>query len=296
MLTADAGSAAMSGRGSAMAAGALYLAVALWVMRVVLPAPGSLLPYPFHLEGNAFLRIYQLDQRLVVWTIARNARALLASPTHIFHSEQCHPIRNALAFGEHMLGDGLLGLVPYWLTGEPILTCNVVLLFTQWLPAIAMYALIRQWTGSGEAALVAGFLFAFHPLRILDPGRPFIHGNHWIPLALLFAQRLFVRGRWHDALGLTAFVALSLLESFYQVLVLLLIGAPFGFSLLLRHLRRVPRLAPQLLVFVALVGTVAAAVFGPYLRAAVVWGTLTGRVSFLLPPRQLWVGWVTYPR
>ena len=57
MLTADAGSAAMSGRGSAMAAGALYLALALWAMRVVLPAPGSLLSYPVHLEGNAFLRL-----------------------------------------------------------------------------------------------------------------------------------------------------------------------------------------------------------------------------------------------
>jgi len=295
MLTADAGSAAMSGRGSAMAAGALYLALALWAMRVVLPAPGSLLSYPVHLEGNAFLRIYQLDQRLVVWTIARNARALLASPTHIFNSEQCHPIRNALAFGEHMLGDGLLGLVPYWLTGEPILTCNVVLLFTQWLPAIAMYALIRQWTGSGEAALVAGFLFAFHPLRIGDPAHPFVHGNHWIPLALLFAQRLFVRGRWLDALGLTAFVALSLLESVYQDFVLLLIGVPFGLSLLVRHLRRLPRLAPQLLVFAATVGAVAAAVFGPYLRVAAAWGTLAGHFSPPLRPWQLWHGRVNYP-
>src|SRR5213594_67486 len=137
----------MSARGSAMAAGALYLAVALWATRVVLPAPGSLLPYPLHLEDKAFLRIYQGDQRLVVWTIARNARALLASPMRIFDSEQCHPIRNALAFGEHMLGDGLLGLVPYWLTGEPILTYNVVLMLTLWLPAVAMYALVGSGRG-----------------------------------------------------------------------------------------------------------------------------------------------------
>src|SRR5919197_5714617 len=101
----------MSGRGGATAAGALYLAVALWAMRVVLPAPSSLLPYPLYLEGKDFLRIYQGDQRLAVWTITRNARALLAAPMRIFDSGQCYPIRNALAFGENLLGDGLHALV-----------------------------------------------------------------------------------------------------------------------------------------------------------------------------------------
>jgi len=58
-----------------------------------------------------------------------------------------------------------------------------------------MYALVYFWTGSVSAAFVAGLLFGIHPGRIGDPAHPYVHGNQWTPLALLFAHRLFARRR-----------------------------------------------------------------------------------------------------
>jgi len=69
-------------------------------------------------------------------------------------------------------------------------------------------------------------------------------------------------------------ICLQLLESFYQVLALALLGGVYGLFLLVRHRRALLALLPKL-------GAVAAAslaatwlVFGPYLAARAQWGVL----------------------
>ncbi len=271
----------------------LYLAGALWAMRVVLPAPATLFPQPAYLDRWAISS--RSDQDFVAWGVARNARTLLTDPLALFDANQCYPVDDAMTFGEHMFGEGLLGVVPYVLTRDPIITYNVVVVLTYWIAALAMYVLVRHWTGSVDAAFVAGLVFAFHPARITDPVHLYAEGNHWTPLALLFAHRLFVTARWRDAFALSLFISLQLLESFYQVLGLALVGGLYGVFLLVRNIRRLPGLAPQLLFCVVTVATVTAALLGPYLHTRDTWNVLSGRRPGLLLSNTYYFGQPHYP-
>jgi hypothetical protein len=267
-------------RAHALAAG-VYLGVALWAMRAVLPAPATTLPYAAALdryetpliEHNEyrFTQIEKDDQQFVVSVLAHHARALPTAPWTLFDPDHCHPMANALTLGEHMLGAGLLAVVPWALTRDPILTYNAVVILALWLPALAMYALVHHWTRSASAAFVAGLLFAFHPDRVFYPAHPFIHGNQWTPLALLFAARLFERRRWRDAAGLALFVGLQILESPYQLLAFAILGGVYGAWLVVRNVRALPSLAPKLLAVAGCTIAVLAGVFGPYLRTRATW-------------------------
>src|SRR5262249_49554516 len=131
------------------------------------------------------------DQRAVVAIMSANARRIVTDPLRLFDGVMCHPAPSSLALGEHMLGDSLLAIPAYWLTREPIAAVNVVVMLAIVIAGIAMYALVVYWTGSPAAALVGGLVFALRYERLLDPGHPFVYGNQWTPLVLLFLHRTF---------------------------------------------------------------------------------------------------------
>jgi hypothetical protein len=272
------------GRRAAAVAAALYLAVAVWTLRSVLPEPATSLPFPPGAEriGERFLA--GGDHHFIAAQVYGTARRLVTAPGRLFDSGFCFPVRNAVTLGEHMFGNGLLAVVPYLLGATPVLAMNVVSLVTTWLAGLAMYALVHYWTRSPGAAFVAGLLFAFHPSRSGSPGNPFVHGNQWTPLALLFAHRLFAEGRWRDAAGLVLFVGLQLLESFYQVIAFALLGGTYGLYLLARYRRRLVALAPKLAACAVASAVLAALVLGPYLETQRTWGVLSRGFVFLLFP------------
>lgn len=284
----------------ASAAAALFLVLACWSYRVVLPAPATLVPAPVRAGAPAVDALSASDQRFVIGNIALNARKIAHDPTTLYAHGPCFPLERPFTLGEHMFAEGLLGALPWALTHEPVFTYNAVLVVSAWIAAMSMYALVFAWTRSAPAALVAGMLFAFHPARIGDPAHPYVYGNLWTPLALLFAHRLFVHERWRDAAGLALFLCLQLLESFYQVLALLLVGGLYGAVLLARHVAGLRRLAVKLLVVVLATSTIAALVLLPYLRTRDTWGVLQGRAGAVplywpadyLPGGMASVGWV----
>ncbi|MBI1816104.1 MAG: hypothetical protein HYR72_14085 [Deltaproteobacteria bacterium] len=272
-----------------------YSVVALWAMRVVWPAPATTLPLPADLIGSEWRNVQISDQEMVVFQIARNARAILNNPSALFDSEQCYPMAHATTLGEHMFGSGLLGVLPYLLTHDAILTYNLVVVLTLWLGAMGMYVLAFYWTRTVGAAFVAGLLFGFHPLRVGDPAHPFVVAYQWIPIALVCTHRLFARERWRDAAGLAVAIALQLLESFYAVLALVLIGGVYGLSLMVRHVRRLPALALKLFAVGVASSGVAVVVFHPYLQTRATWGVLQARQSLLNDVSSFGFGGVAYP-
>jgi len=259
-----------------------FLALSLWTQRVILGAPGTMLPYPAAMAGRKTATLYQADQRFVVAAIIDTSHKALTDFASIAGFGNCFPLKRPFTLGEHMFGESLLALVPYAATGDPILSYNVVVLLALWIPAMAMYALAFHFTRSPAASAVAGMLFAFHPARVLNPAHPFVHGNLWTPLALLFAHRLFTKRRWRDALGLTLFICLQLLESFYQVLGLTLFGGVYGLAVLLHYRRHVVEILPKLAVVALLCGATAWLVLGPYLETRATWNLLQGRSRPLL--------------
>jgi len=265
----------------AVLAAAAYLLLTLLVLRPVLPAPSRLLPFPaaHHTQGPALVRLDHADQSMVVATTTRNAARLATAPWSLREGGQCEPMPRSYTLGEHMFGFGLLAAPAHALGAEPILAYNVALWATLWIPAFTMYALAAAVTGSPPAAFVAGLAFALQPGRIADPTHPYVHGDLWTPLALLFLYRLLRGGGLRAALGLGACVALEVGESLYALLATLTYLATSVLSVALRAPARLLRATPWLLVAAAPAVLAAWLVLGPYLDTRATWGVLSGRSS-----------------
>lgn len=279
---------------AAAGAALAYLIVGLWIFGAVVPSPTSILPLPAAVFPHD-VGVARSDQDFQIFVVSRNAYRFLSAPSELFEAGQCYPMPQALTLGEHMFGAGLLGAPILAASGDPILTLNGVVLLTYWLGAMAAYALVFRWTGDAGAAFVAGLLYAFHPLRTEDPMHPNIVGNQWTIFALFFADRLFDRRRWSDAVGLGVCLSLQFLESFYTVLGMVLIGGVYGLRLALVQRRALPAVTVQVAAAVALAVAVAWAVYAPYLETRATWGALGNRSALLYFPAQLAPGGRAYP-
>jgi hypothetical protein len=114
-----------------------------------------------------------------------------------------HPTRDALAFSEHLLGVSVISAPIAWVTGQPILTANLVVLLTFPLCGWAAFALARHLTGSAGAGFIAGLVFAFGPYRLSQLAHLQMLSAQWIPLGLLSLHRFLDTGRrrWLVAFG-----------------------------------------------------------------------------------------------
>jgi hypothetical protein len=223
------------------------------------------------------------DHRVVVWEAFRNARALVRSPGRFFDAEHCFPTRRSLALGEPMLAMGVLAIPAFLLGAEPVPAYNAVFLALPLLAALAMFLLVRDWTGSAAAAALAGLVYGFHPARLWDPVHPYVYDTSWSVLALFFAGRWLRSGRWRDALAVAAFASLQLGASFYPAVAAALVAGPLALVLVRRE--GLGRARPaQIAAVAALVAAFAAWLLAPYLELRRA-GILTARAlqSFAAP-------------
>jgi hypothetical protein len=237
------------------------------------------------------------DLKFAVGTTARNAFTLLARPSRLLDAEACYPTENALALGEPMIAQGVVGMPAYLLTRDPVATFNLVLLGITFFSALAMYWLVREWTGVPGAGIIAGLLYAFHQIKMGDVGHYYVWDSVWTVFALLFARRLFVRPRWLEAIGLAFCCALQIGGSLYPLLSAIILAVPFGIWLIIcygvRNLRW-----PHWACVIAAIGLVALVVFPPYLELRSE-GVLRTRgfqaylaYSWLLPGERFSTGWI----
>jgi hypothetical protein len=238
------------------------------------------------------------DNRYMVWLTAHGAHSLLHHPWAFFDAEGCFPGENTLAYGETGLTLGLIGLPVFLLTGDAVLTFNAVLLLLSWIAAFAMFVLVRAWTGVAAAGIVAGVLYGYSEIRAGDVVHLNIFDTAWTVLALFFAQRMFTRQRWPDALGLAICIVLQMGASFYTLVAGALVGLPVAVWLIIAHGWRALRPA-HVAAVIGLVGVAALLLFRPYLAFAES-GVLPdqpnqyyGALSLLLPESTAFFGWTT---
>ncbi len=262
----------------------LFFVAALWSLRVVLPAPARLLPTEIRLRPE-LVQLGRYDESMVMAVVIRNAETLLRAPGELFGVGQCFPLRRPHTLGEHMLGEGLLAVVPYALTREPILTYNIVLLLGIWIAGLATYALVFDLIGRPGPALVAGLVFALTPDRVWDVIHPFVHGDHFTPLAALCLRRLFVHGRLTAALGAMLFCSLALLESFYSIVSSGIVLGTYSVHLAWGYRAHLLHRLPLLLSVLAVLAGVGWMLFVPYLETQATLGVLAGRSGQL---RRWW--------
>ena len=240
---------------------AAYTALAVWWLW---PLPSLMTDHSAYFSAEFPLVI--ADFYLIVWTLAWGAHALVTAPWQLFHANAFHPATSSLAFSEHLLGDAPLFAPVYWATGNPILAVNVFVLATFVLSALAMYALVRRYTGP-PAALVAGFFYAFYPWRYDSLAHLHMLAVQYFPLVFLFTDRWLETARRRDVVLLALALILQALSSFYLAYALVLAYGPFLLVALWHWRSRLDRRRlVGLGIAVSVVAVVMIMVSLPYLR------------------------------
>ena len=130
-----------------------------------------------------------------------------------------HPAPGVTALTENLLGLSPISLPAYWISGSAVVAYNVVF-FASWpLSGLAMYLLIRRLTRRSDAALVAGFAFAFAPFRATaELGHLQSLCAFWLPVAIgaMHAYLDEPRARWLVVAGIF-WVLHSLSNGYYML-------------------------------------------------------------------------------
>ncbi len=276
--------------------GELWTSIA--VPRPVPEAPGAPRERADHLWSPDLAELRRQwedwDHGFALWVVSRNAYTLLTEPSRLFGEGPCFPFPKPLALGHPAVTQGILAAPAYAATGNPIAAYNSVMILASFLAALAMYLLIRDWTGSPGAGIAAGLLYAFHGARISLATYPFIIDLAWTLFALHFGERYFKQGRWRDALLAALCIALQLCMSLYASLVCVLVLLPYLVWLLTKY--GLSKLRPgPVLVALVVIGLSTALVYAPYLGLPETSGDRFRYVALwsgFLPGR--FVGWLIF--
>ena len=159
-----------------------YAAITAFLGRDVLAQPGTVVTSD---AGDPLL-----VAALLVWNATRVPLSDAWWQFPIFY-----PTRDALAFSEHFLGVSVISTPLYWMTGDALVTYNLVTLLTFPLCGAAMFALVYYLTRSSAAAFLAGLAYAFAPYRIAQLPHLQMLVSFWAPLALLGLHAYLDGGR-----------------------------------------------------------------------------------------------------
>ncbi|MBE3123989.1 MAG: hypothetical protein IMZ65_04225, partial [Planctomycetes bacterium] len=140
------------------------------------------------------------DPLLNCWILGWGAdhllRALAGHPAVLagfWNANIFYPELLALACSEHLIAQVLQILPIYAISGNLVLCYNLLFLSTFILSALGVYLLVRELTGSGVAAFVAGLIYGFVPYRAFHLGHLQVLSSQWMPFVLFFLRRYFDR-------------------------------------------------------------------------------------------------------
>jgi hypothetical protein len=148
------------------------------------------LTYPLSLHLATLSRTESADGQFSVWNVAWVARALLTDPQHVLDANIFYPRARTLVYSEANLAAGTFAVPAYWLTRNPYVAHNFVLVLSFGLAAMSMYYLVRYLAGDRRAAAVSAIVFAFAPYLFAHLQHIQLLMTFGIPLALLAFHRL----------------------------------------------------------------------------------------------------------
>src|SRR5512136_2033981 len=151
------------------------------------------------------------DSAFFAWEIGWTLHALKTDPSQLPHANIFYPLRYTLGMDEPVLGTTVLVLPLAVFTDDAVLLYNVVRLLTFLLSALTAYWLARELGVPEGAALIAGALFAFSPIRTDQIAHLSTLGTQWWTLVLLFTIRFARGGKAKHALLAALFFVLAFL-------------------------------------------------------------------------------------
>jgi hypothetical protein len=170
-----------------------------------------------------------LNAWILAWDSDRLLRVLsgdLFALRNFWNANIFYPEPLTLAYSEHLFAQAVQILPVYALTGNIILSYNLLFLSTFALSGLGMFLFVREITGSARAGLAAGLIYAFAPYRVLQFSHLQVISSQWMPFVLYGLRRYFVTRRTSALIGAgAALVAQNLSNGYF-----LLFFAPFALA------------------------------------------------------------------
>ena len=171
--------------------------------------------WPLAAGLTTWSRLDNADTALNAWILAWVAHQLPIDPAHLFDANIFYPEPRTLAFSEHMVVQGVMGLPLFALGWSAVTVYNLLVLVGFALSGLAMAIVVERWTGSWRAGLVAGLAYAFNAHTLVRFGQMQALHVQFLPLALDALHDLVDRPDWGAAARLAAWCALQSLTSNY---------------------------------------------------------------------------------
>ena len=165
------------------------------------------------------------DGRLVVWTLAWQAHALLSSQASFYDANIHHPARGMLTGSDTFFTPALLAAPVNWLSGNAILAANI-LLATGYGLAVLLGIGVARAAGRGFAAsVIFGGAVALGPLAAPASAHVLQYPSWVLVLVLLAVARAGRAGTVRTWLAAVCAAALGLLTSMYMAAMTLIVVA-----------------------------------------------------------------------
>jgi hypothetical protein len=139
------------------------------------------------------------DSLLNAWILAWDADRILRflggdvdAIRNFWNANIFYPEPLTLAYSEHLFAQALQIFPVYALTGNIILSYNLLFLSTFVLCGLGMFLFVREVTGSARAGLAAGLIYAFAPYRVPQFSHLQVISSQWMPFVLYGLRRYFV--------------------------------------------------------------------------------------------------------
>src|SRR5438067_243046 len=155
------------------------------------------------------------DPLYSVWAMAWQAHALVTDPLRMFDANIMYPFRGTLAFDELSFTEAVMAAPVYLLTGNPVLSHNLILFLSFPISGYGTWLLLRSLTGSGWAALIGGSFCEFSLSRLVHLPHMTLISTEWMPFLLLVSYKLLWTKRWKWAWALAALFAVQALSGHY---------------------------------------------------------------------------------
>jgi hypothetical protein len=170
------------------------------------------------------------DSLLNAWILAWDADRLLRflggdvdAIRNFWNANIFYPEPLTLAYSEHLFAQAIQIFPIYALTGNIILSYNLLFLSSFVLSGLGMFLFVREITGSARAGLVAGLIYAFAPYRVPQFSHLQVISSQWMPFVLYGLRRYFLTRHITPLAGAgTALIAQNLSNGYF-----LLFFAPF---------------------------------------------------------------------
>jgi hypothetical protein len=148
--------------------------------------------WPLASAPGRLARLDNHDAELNTWIIAWVAHALPRQPLGLFDAPILHPERRSLAFSEHMFVPSVMGAPLLWAGASPVLVYNLLIMAGLALSGWSMYLLMRRWTGSEWAGVIAGLAYAFNAHILTRFVHLQAHHVEFFPLMLYAFDRVLI--------------------------------------------------------------------------------------------------------